>query len=138
MTSLLQDLAPFQLIAMVWLQSIAVFLYGRLSRRTISAWTCFFIMLATTVVAWLIDMYAFIRFKDWITAGVLLAFGFITSLHGMMEVKWANRYNASFEEKTLAVVQFYTDPVLVPLGALKHWCKSEKNMEEQNLQSESI
>ena len=138
MASVVQDLAPFQLAAMCWIQSIAVFIYGRLERRSMSPWICFIIMLLTGLLTWLIDIYAFIHFKDWITAGILLVLGLFISFYGMLQVKWANRYNVSFEQKMLAVIQFYADPILMPLSALKRWYNREPILDDSNLETESI
>ncbi len=88
-------------------------------------------MFFATVIVWLIDLYAFIRLQDWITAVLILFAGWAVAVYSTFQVRWANRYSVSFEQKMLAVIQFYGDPVLMPLSAVAAWCSAAKDDDEE-------
>ena len=118
LASIMRHLAPFQTMGMFFAQSIGVYIYGRLERRYVSPLWAGLIMLGATVAVWLINLYAFITLRDWVTAGVMLVVGLLVSAYSVYQIRHVDRYHISEKQKVLAVIQFYGDPVLIPLRYL--------------------
>lgn len=116
--AMLKNITPFQTMGVFWAQSIGVFVYGRVSRRSISHWIALMIMLVATLIVWCINLYGFITLQDWATAGVILGIGFCSSVYNMYQITWAaDRYCAT--DTILSVINFFGDPVLWMLRSFK-------------------
>lgn len=120
-TSLLGNVAPLQLEAMLWVQSLVVIVYTKRSPREISAPTAFLCMCIGTMVVWAVCVAEFVVEHDWTSGTVILVvaiFCALYSAHGIRESE-VHQYNASWDDLLAAIVQFYGEPVIQLLRKIR-------------------
>lgn len=112
---LLANVAPFQLLAMIWAQTVVIVVYTKLSPRMIKTEYALIFMVAITFVVWAISIAAFVIEHDWLSGSVILILGLATSVYHAFQIRIseAHGYNVSWEDTVLSIVQFYGDPVLL-------------------------
>jgi hypothetical protein len=113
--SLIWNVSPFQLMMILWTQSIVVIVYTLLSPRTISAWYAFVYMCLVSIVVWGLFIYAFVVEHDWNASIVILSLGLACTGYQAYAIHLAMTeysYGNSWEDIILSVITLYGDPVL--------------------------
>lgn len=111
--AILQDIAPFQFMTMMWAQTLVIVIYTRLSIQYISTLWALVYMSVASLVVWAISIYAFSIEHDWITAIVLLGCAICAVGYNGFEIhRVQTRFHLSTESKTEAVVCYYVDPIV--------------------------
>jgi hypothetical protein len=114
------NVAVFQWVAVVWAQSIAVIVYAKLTPRgNMYTSHAMLYMAFASLIVWGISIALFYVDHDWLSAGLVLGFAALCIVYHGHEMRACEaRYNASWEDAALSVVQFYGDPVLYVVAAL--------------------
>lgn len=119
--SLVWNVSPFQLMMMLWMQSIAVIIYTRLSTRTISAWYALTYMCLVSIFVWGLFIVAFVIEHDWIASIVILCLGLACAGYQAYEVHLILDeycYGNNWEDIILSIITLYGDPILRIINAL--------------------
>lgn len=69
------NVAPFQLMANIWIQALIVSVYTKLSPRSISTMYALVYMCVGSIAVWGIFIIAFVVDHDWIAGTVILILG---------------------------------------------------------------
>jgi hypothetical protein len=109
------NVAPFQLVAMIWAESMVVIVYTKVSPRMISARFAFVYMLIAAVVIWGIFIWAFVIDHDWDAGLIILSFGMVCAIYhaNQISVSEEHNYGMSWNDTVLSIIQFYGEPVLM-------------------------
>jgi len=111
----LRILAPLQLMAVGWCQSLSVVIYAHSSPQHISPmWAAVWMFLATVVV-WGIGIYAFVVESDWAASGVILGLGMALVGYNTFEIRamlGRTDYTVSYADKVEVAVRYFVDPIL--------------------------
>jgi hypothetical protein len=119
--SLVWNVSPFQLMMILWMQSITVIIYTRLSTRTLSAWYALTYMCLASIVIWGLFIYAFVVEHDWIASIVILCLGLACAGYEAYEIHLILDeycYGNSWDDIILSVITLYGDPILRIIKAL--------------------
>ena len=109
--AVLDDIAPLQIAAIIFAQSILVALYTIISPRHIKPWLASLLMIMVGVGVWAIGIYAFIKQADWISAGIIFGLITIFAIYSSIQILYADRYTLSYNNITQAITNFYADPL---------------------------
>ncbi len=112
---LLGNAAPFQFLAIVFMQSLAVVIYTKMSPRMISTIHALIYMLVASVVVWGISIASFVIEHDWLAGTVVLILSVAAAAYHAFQIRVseAHGYNMSWDDTVLSIIQFYGDPVLL-------------------------
>lgn len=104
----LVNIAPLQLMAIIFLQSISIVAYTRFSPRLLSIQIVTVVQIVATIVAWSLSIYGFIVEADWLGGGILLILSAASVAYNVMAIfATEDRYDASFDQGVSAVLDFY-------------------------------
>ncbi len=108
------NVAPIQLIVMLFVQSMSVVAYARLSPQFISTVTAMVYMTISSLVVWAISIAVFVVERDWLAGTVILIISTMCIAYHGLEIRLTEaRYNLSWDDTILSMVQFYADPILL-------------------------
>ena len=111
--SLTHKVAPIQLIMLILLQSFCMLAYTKLSPRFVSAIHSMAYMFVVTLLVWAIFVFAFVWERDWVGGIIILIISFLViGYHGWQIRIVEGRYNLSWEDIQLSIIQFYGDIIL--------------------------
>lgn len=119
--ALVSNVSPFQLMMMLWMQSIVVIIYTITSTRSMSCWYAFAYMCLMSIVVWGLFIYAFVIEHDWIASIVILCLGLACAGYEAFEIHLMLEeycYGNSWEDIILSIITLYGDPVLRIIKAL--------------------
>lgn len=125
LASVLRSMAPLQGTLIFFVESVAVILLGYAFTAEIDCWWAALVMASTGLAVWGLGLYAFVVEQDWITSGVL--FGVCVVLYpayASYQIHRIHRYH--LKELTTAVVQFFTDPIGVPIAWISARCATSR------------
>lgn len=105
----LSALAPIQLMATLFAQSISILGYTAVSTRYIDLKKSTLLLILVTIVCWLIGIFAFIEDEDWVSAVVVLVLAWLVSIYYVLQIKYSNRYHLN--NKIESISNMYADPV---------------------------
>lgn len=113
-TALAHNFAAILFLILPAFQSMSVVAYAKISPRFISTVKAMAIMLLTSILTWLVFIFTFVTQQDWIGGSVVGILSlFIILYHGYQIRIIEGRYNVSWNDIQLSVIQFYGDPCLL-------------------------
>jgi hypothetical protein len=111
-TALARSIAPVQLSLLLLNQSLSLVAYTKLSPREINSTHALLIVLGTGLFVWCCCVYSFIVDEQWRAGMVIFILGAISGVHCWYQLRAAaNRYNLTWTDAQLSVIQFYGDPI---------------------------
>ena len=108
--TMLNNTAPFELVIIVWAQTVAVIVYCRLSPRILVPFpTAFLFMIGTTLLVWSASLALFVVEHDWSSAIVVLVIALACCAYHTFQLRKMEEYayNSSWADVMLSIVQFY-------------------------------
>jgi len=134
LAAIIENITPIIAMTMIFGQSISIIAYTVVSPKYVDRWVSFFIMLGISIAIWVIAIYIFIEQNVWISAVCILVWAVITSLYSSWEIGQIGRYILNDEERIMAIIQFYGDPLLILMGKLRHChcCSSREEVLSTN------
>jgi len=118
--ALMQNLAAFQLMLVIWVQAVTVYIYCKLSPRNINTKYAVAYMALSTILVWAVSIVAFAVDRDWIAAVTILVLACVCIAYNGLQIRMTEgRYSISWDDSILSIVQFYGDPVLLLVKACR-------------------
>lgn len=121
LSAVARNITPLQAATMCFAQSLSVYGYTLSSPDGIDAMAAAIYMIFAALGVWFVGLYGFIVQQAWLSSGLLFFFGALSSLYLSVQVYFAHRYSLSDADCQLALVQFYTDPVMC---AIQWWWRA--------------
>lgn len=115
----LNNIAPIQAMTISSLQSLSIFIYCKQSPTYVNPIKAGIICFIVGKIVWTIGIYAYIVERDWISALILFLFNILLSLYNVYQIKNIDRYNLSEDDITLAILQLFTDPILIIIKRIR-------------------
>lgn len=113
-SNLTGNVAPIQLMFMLFVECMAIVFYARFSPQSISTVYAMMYMAIGALIVWAISIAVFVVERDWVSGTIILIIaGLCTAYHGLQIRLTEARYNLSWEDTILSIVQFYCDPILL-------------------------
>ena len=109
----LNNMALLQAGLIVFAQSMTVAIITTKFTRELKIWQTVISMLVVGLVVWLVGIYAFVEQHDWVSAGILAAFNVVFTIYSFIQIKYIDRYSLSKDNLTIAMANFYTDPICI-------------------------
>lgn len=121
LAALMKNLVPFQAAAVHFCQGLSMLVYCFVSHRELNPILSVAIMFGWGCVAWLLGLYAFLHYNDWILSFLLFLICVIgSSVYSGYQISLLNRFNVSRKDQVNAVKHFYLDLILLPLSWIVH------------------
>lgn len=114
--ALSQSIAPFELLATFWIQSIMVLMYTQWSPRNATHLpTMAALMAGATLCVWALGILAAFEMHGWRSAIVVLVLSTTALLYQMawLRISLVTDYNVSWRDSVLATTEFYGAPVIL-------------------------
>lgn len=110
--ALMRSVAPVQLALLFFNQSLALVAYTKLSPREIDSTHALLIVQGTGLFVWCCCVYSFIMDEQWRAGMILFILSVSSGFYCWHQVRVAaNRYNLTWTDAQLSVIQFYSDPI---------------------------
>lgn len=140
LAAVLRKLAPIQFVTVIWVQSVTMIAYAKLSFRYVSPTWAMCYMLLSTLVVWGVCIYAFVVENDWISGCVVLLLGVAMVAYHTAEIRaiQGRGYAVSAEDRIDAVMRYYVDPLLGLWWALKWPYKELRRRKRQHEQRQMV
>lgn len=127
---LLQSLAPLQLCLIFFMQYITILIYCLYSKKKVNALRSIVLTMLIGMAVWGMNIYGFVKEKDWITACVLFFVGvLINPLYIAFEIYQFNQNRVNNDELGKSLIYFYTDPIFMWCGMCSGGKKKEAKEE---------
>ena len=114
-SSLLANIAPIQLMAMIWAEALVIIIYCKVSPHQLSTPRALVFMCIAAVAVWGICIAEFVIEHDWIAGTVILILGLGCAAYNAYQIRASedHHYNTSWEDMVQAIVRFYGEPVIL-------------------------
>ncbi len=114
-SSLLGNIAPIQLMAMIWIESLIIIIYAKRSPQDISTGWALLYMCIGAVAVWGIFIAEFVIERDWISGTIILLLGLGCAVYHAFQLRMSevHLFNASWEDMILSIAHFYGEPVIL-------------------------
>lgn len=122
---LVNNVAPMQLTLLFLVQSFTMLAYAKLSPRMIETLHAMAFMFVVTLVTWAVFIFAFVEQHDWVGGIVILFISFAAIGYSAWQIRLTEgRYNVSWKDIKLSIVQFYGDPLI------QAYCEIKRRMDK--------
>jgi hypothetical protein len=117
----LKSLAPFQGCIIFFIESISIILLGFYYTKEVHVYYAIGLMSLTGIMGWGMGIYAFLEEQDWITSLVLFLLCILVGpLYCGYQINGINNNRYHNKEFDRVLIQFWTDPIGVPIGYIKN------------------
>jgi len=120
-SALIYNISPIQFMFILWAQSIAVVAYSRTIKKDISMYKCVGLMAFSGTLVWCFSIYGFVVESDWIAAGVIFCVSLFSLIYNGKQIEnTEDKYDASFEQTSLACFHFYCSDLVYIIDSIKN------------------
>lgn len=104
---------PIQLVLLLLFQSLSVMGYAKFSPRMVETLKAMAFMFIITLMVWASFIFSFVEENDWVGGIIILAVSIVAILYHGWQIRMSEgRYNLSWNDIRLSIIQFYGDPYI--------------------------
>jgi len=112
-SAITHNLAPVQLVLLLFFQCLVIMAYTKLSPRMIETVPAMAFMFVVTLIIWATFIFAFVEEANWMGGLVILGVSFLAILYHGWQIRMSEgRYSLSWDDVRVSIIQFYGDPIL--------------------------